>query len=178
MKKVFKRAIPFVLVVVMCLCMAAPAFAATTVQGEMSGFPSRSSGGTSDGYVGLIQRAMCAYSATTQDYIANSGGIDEGFGAGTYNAVVAFQRAVGLTQDGIVGSGTWSALANRLGFYRTTSTGYRQFSINGYVVTSISNVTSSGGYYYVSSSSQWYYYKYSARNNDYITYNSAFVAVP
>ena len=28
MKKVFKRAIPFVLVVVMCLCMAAPAFAA------------------------------------------------------------------------------------------------------------------------------------------------------
>lgn len=77
MKKVFKRAIPFVLVVVMCLCMAAPAFAATTVQGEMSGFPYRYKGGTNDGYVGLIQRAMCAYSVSTRDIIANNGGIDE-----------------------------------------------------------------------------------------------------
>lgn len=79
--------------------------------------------------------------------------------------------------DGEVGSQTWSALANRLGFYRTTSAGYRQFSISGYVVTSISNVTSSSGYY-VSSNSQCYYYKYTGRNNDYIYYNSAFVAVP
>ena len=178
MKKVFKRAIPFVLVVVMCLCMAAPAFAVTTVQGAMSEFPLRYSGGTNDGYVGLIQRAMCAYSATTQDIIDNHGGVDEDYGDGTTAAVVKFQQDIGIGDDGKVGSQTWSALANRLGFYRTTSTGYKQFSISGYVVASISYVTSSGGYYYVGNNSQWYYYQYPERNNDYITYNSAFEPVP
>ncbi len=33
------------------------------------------------------------------------GGIDGGFGLGTHNALVAFQRAAGLTVDGLAGSG-------------------------------------------------------------------------
>jgi murein DD-endopeptidase MepM/ murein hydrolase activator NlpD len=43
------------------------------------------------------------------------GGIDGGFGQGTHDAVVAFQRAAGLTVDGLAGSGTISALRERSG---------------------------------------------------------------
>ncbi len=37
----------------------------------------------------------------------NPNGIDGSFGTGCYTATVAFQRANGLAQDGIVGSNTW-----------------------------------------------------------------------
>jgi peptidoglycan hydrolase-like protein with peptidoglycan-binding domain len=43
------------------------------------------------------------------------GGVDGGFGQGTHDAVVAFQRAAGLTVDGLAGSGTISALRHRSG---------------------------------------------------------------
>ncbi|MEA2378289.1 MAG: hypothetical protein QOI45_1318 [Thermoleophilaceae bacterium] len=43
----------------------------------------------------------------------SSGGIDGGFGQGTRTAVVAFQRAAGLSVDGAVGSSTISALRQR-----------------------------------------------------------------
>mgnify|MGYP001952708915 CR=1 FL=1 len=39
-----------------------------------------------------------------------SGSIDGIFGSGTKNAVVQFQRAAGLSADGIVGAKTWAAL--------------------------------------------------------------------
>lgn len=38
------------------------------------------------------------------------GTIDGNFGTGTYNAVVKYQKAKGLTADGIVGDGTWNVL--------------------------------------------------------------------
>jgi peptidoglycan hydrolase-like protein with peptidoglycan-binding domain/surface antigen len=41
----------------------------------------------------------------------NAGAADGIFGSGTYNAVIAFQRASSLSADGIVGYNTWSALA-------------------------------------------------------------------
>ena len=41
----------------------------------------------------------------------DAGTIDSIFGSGTETAVRAFQRANGLTVDGIVGSRTWAALA-------------------------------------------------------------------
>ena len=37
-------------------------------------------------------------------------GVDGSFGTATKNAVIAFQKAKGLTQDGIVGEKTWNAL--------------------------------------------------------------------
>lgn len=40
----------------------------------------------------------------------NCGAIDGIFGSGTENAVKAFQRAMGLTADGIVGVNTWTKL--------------------------------------------------------------------
>lgn len=71
MKKVFKRAIPFVLVVVMCLCMAAPAFAdSASVSYVISyNFPSQSTSSYSSTYTGLVQRYMCMYNSTTRAYI-------------------------------------------------------------------------------------------------------------
>ncbi len=43
------------------------------------------------------------------------GGIDGGFGDGTRNALTSFQRAAGLTVDGLAGSATLSALRRRSG---------------------------------------------------------------
>jgi hypothetical protein len=53
----------------------------------------------------------------------SSSGIDGGFGQGTHNAVVAFQRAAGLTVDGLAGSGTISALRHRSGGPTRTPSG-------------------------------------------------------
>ena len=43
------------------------------------------------------------------------GGFDGGFGPGTHTAVTSFQRAAGLTVDGLVGSATINALRRRSG---------------------------------------------------------------
>jgi hypothetical protein len=55
------------------------------------------------------------------------GGIDGGFGLGTHNALVAFQRAAGLTVDGLAGSGTISALRHRSGTSTRTVSGPVRF---------------------------------------------------
>lgn len=47
----------------------------------------------------------------------NPNGIDGIFGSGTKNAVLAFQKKLGLTADGIVGLGTLHALQKRKGSY-------------------------------------------------------------
>lgn len=47
----------------------------------------------------------------------NPNGIDGIFGSGTKNAVLAFQKKLGLTTDGIVGLGTLHALQKRKGSY-------------------------------------------------------------
>lgn len=55
-------------------------------------------------------------------YSCGSAGADGDFGNGTYNAVIAFQRANGLAVDGIVGPATWAAL-NSTGSISAPSTG-------------------------------------------------------
>ena len=46
-----------------------------------------------------------------------TGSIDGSFGPGTETAVKAFQKSVGLSQDGVVGTGTLNKLKNRKGSY-------------------------------------------------------------
>jgi peptidoglycan hydrolase-like protein with peptidoglycan-binding domain len=55
------------------------------------------------------------------------GGIDGGFGQGTHDALVGFQRAAGLTVDGLAGSATVSALRHRSGGPTRTPTGPVRF---------------------------------------------------
>ncbi len=52
----------------------------------------------------------------------NTYGVDGVFGQNTYNAVVAFQKAYGLTQDGIVGNQTKSAISAALSSKSSSST--------------------------------------------------------
>jgi murein DD-endopeptidase MepM/ murein hydrolase activator NlpD len=51
------------------------------------------------------------------------GSLDGGFGGGTRNALLSFQRAAGLTVDGLAGSATLSALRRRSGGPTRTVTG-------------------------------------------------------
>jgi hypothetical protein len=57
-----------------------------------------------------IQALIVAYGGTPKQKINAAGGIDGLWGAGTTAAVKAFQKAVGLTADGIVGPKTWRKL--------------------------------------------------------------------
>jgi hypothetical protein len=53
----------------------------------------------------LLQRRLIALG-----FACGRSGADGDFGTGTRNAVIAFQRAKGLTADGIVGQNTWRKL--------------------------------------------------------------------
>ena len=128
MKKVFKRAIPFVLVVVMCIAMAVPASAYTT-DTTFTSFATQVQGNV-NGYVGLIQAIMYGYNSTTRNYLGYKLADGE-FGTGTYNAVRAFQVGYGFTGgdiDGKVGPKTWVALRNQL------SSSYKEDSFLYYYV--------------------------------------------
>lgn len=53
----------------------------------------------------------------------STNGLDGIFGAGTHNAVMAYQRSRGLTADGIVGCNTWRSLQeNVVGTGKTSTT--------------------------------------------------------
>ena len=52
-----------------------------------------------------------------------TGGLDGIFGTATRNAVVLYQRNVGLTADGIVGCNTWRSIQeNVIGVGQTSTT--------------------------------------------------------
>ncbi|WP_268985260.1 peptidoglycan-binding protein [Streptomyces sp. CC228A] len=55
-----------------------------------------------------VTQVQCMLSK--RGYSVGSAGVDGDFGAGTRNAVLAFQRAARLSVDGIVGPQTWAAL--------------------------------------------------------------------
>jgi Peptidase family M23/Putative peptidoglycan binding domain len=55
------------------------------------------------------------------------GGLDGGFGPGTQSALISFQRAAGITADGLAGNATLSALRHRFGGPSRTPTGPVRF---------------------------------------------------
>ena len=65
--------------------------------------------GATGAQVKTLQRLLTALGYKMQNNGATYG-VDGSFGTATYNAVISFQKAKGLAQDGIVGANTWSAL--------------------------------------------------------------------
>ena len=61
--------------------------------------------GSKDNSVKALQTLLIGYG-----YSCGKCGVDGDFGSGTLKAVKAYQKAVGLIADGIVGSATWSKL--------------------------------------------------------------------
>jgi lipoprotein-anchoring transpeptidase ErfK/SrfK len=61
--------------------------------------------GSRGGAVVTLQRRLAAL------HYFDVGTADGVFGAGTYHAVVAFQKVQGLTRDGVAGQATWARLA-------------------------------------------------------------------
>lgn len=61
--------------------------------------------GSKGAEVKTLQRLLVALG-----YSIGSAGVDGDFGNATYNAVIKFQKAKGLSADGIVGKYTWTAL--------------------------------------------------------------------
>ncbi len=80
--------------------------------------------------------------------------VDGDFGAGTKSTVVSFQKAKGLSQDGIVGSNTWNALITGSGSSTPTPTPTPSTKGSG-----IENPT-----YYSQSNSKWADYPYYNKN--------------
>lgn len=174
MKRIFRRAIPVLLVVVMCLSMAAPAYAVEgNVVGVMSNsFPDQHRYSYNSGYTGLIQRFLYIYSSETREKIVNSGGIDGVFGTGTRAAVGIFQGDQGFSQDYVFGGQSWPWLANKMYYSYTTENGYWHYYYNSRILLSI--VGGGGQGFYVTEGTQWWYYHREELSNEYIDEDSAF----
>lgn len=115
MKKHIKRILPFVLVVAMCLCMAAPAFAMDSpFYGHFRSFP-QITNGSSGGAVVALQHFLGRYSYSTYSDLGSSG-CDGAFGPATQSSLIKFQTATmgASSADGICGPNTWGKVADRL----------------------------------------------------------------
>ena len=170
MKTLFKRIMPMLLAVVLCVSLSAPAFAASSSMSSVmsNNFPNQSTSSYSTYYTGMIQRYMCVYNSTTRAYVVSNGGIDGSYGNGTKSAVLAYQAAKGLTQDGVFGYYSWSSLANALSLTSTSgTTGYFTYYSYYYAqnVAMLMITNMSGGY--VQSSSYWYYNKTTGTGSSY-----------
>ena len=87
------------------------------------GTPACSTGG----YPQLKRGSLSNYVLIAQDDLNTlgytTGGLDGIFGAATQNAVRNYQRAVGLSVDGIIGCNTWRSLQEAVvGTGRTNTT--------------------------------------------------------
>lgn len=110
--KMAKRMVALALAVMLVAAvMIVPASAASsTWVDRFKNFTMTSQTSYQSGYASAIQSILLGYSAT-KSYIEDYGGVDGMFGAKTKEAVKIFQSAYSLGADGIVGSGTWSKMA-------------------------------------------------------------------
>lgn len=76
-------------------------------------------------YWGSSGQDVINLQARLQQWGYYDGVVDGDFGAGTYNAVIFFQQKNGLSADGVVGPGTWSALGLSGGGGDRPATTYR-----------------------------------------------------
>ena len=115
MNSTFKRMTAIIVVLVLCLMFAMPAFASTSIRTVIRNFYTLGNLGlgSSGKYVKVIQRVLSVYPYTSST-ISQNGGIDGSYGSATRSAVITFQNNYGLTADGVVGQQTWSTVSNAL----------------------------------------------------------------
>lgn len=124
--KAMKKTIVFALVVVMMMSvMSLPASAALVepYYSHVSGFVELYNGSTANAYIRAVQCFLYHYSYATRNEITNAGGIDGGYGNGTENAVIMYQKDKWpndnnpehvKNRDGRVGPKTWTKIAGDL----------------------------------------------------------------
>lgn len=150
MKKLMKRITLFtVIAILLSMGSLVKAEAAT-----MRYFPEQSMSSYQTKYTRAIQVMLMGYSAATRSLIVNSGGADGNFGTGTYKAVLAFQKATGLGQDGVVGLNTWNNFDTNL-VYKSTGATYFKFS-GKYNDSIIMRCRISDDYWYCKANNVWY----------------------
>jgi peptidoglycan hydrolase-like protein with peptidoglycan-binding domain len=96
--------------------------------------------GSKGGDVGVLHEALDSNSPRRR-YVTNAGAtsemIDGTFGPKTKNAVKAFQKDHGLTQDGVVGPNTWSKLSTSSVTFTTKSGSTSTPTASGHGATQI-----------------------------------------
>lgn len=115
----FKRFFALMLVLTMMVSvMVVPASAALGAgwSAEFATFPvlRRSNSGSYPGYTKALQRFLMCYDDNFKRVLEQNGGIDGKYGGNTEDVVTAYQIAEGLSNDGVVGPGTWTQIANNL----------------------------------------------------------------
>lgn len=93
--------------------------------------------------IGCTGQAVTQLQTNLTNIGYSTNGIDGIFGNNTYNAVVSFQSAHGLSVDGIVGPQTQSAIANAV---NATSSSYLQMGSTGTAVTQLQSDLTGLGY--------------------------------
>lgn len=98
---------------IMAVLVVPASAASSTWVNRFANFATTSVNSYTTGYASAVQSILLGYSGTSS-MISSSGGVDGMFGTNTKNAVIVFQNAKGLSADGIVGSGTWRAMATAM----------------------------------------------------------------
>lgn len=120
-----KKTIMLALVVIMLMSiMVLPASAVSDpYYSHVAGFEELYNGSTANAYIRAAQCFLYHYSYATKKEIANAGGIDGGYGNGTENAVIMYQKDKWpndnneehvKNRDGRVGPKTWAKIAGDL----------------------------------------------------------------
>lgn len=84
---------------------------------------------TRGGFVGALQSNLWA-----SGYRSTVGSVDEIFGSATRSGIINYQRAYGLTADGIAGRATWGRMDQQTRNHSSTFRTYNGTSSSGYYV--------------------------------------------
>ena len=134
--KTRKRMYALTLAIVLVMSIMAIPVSAAARTSEFAAFLtiSANNGSANPGYTRALQRFLMCIDSTNKDAIMNSGGTDGKFGNTTAKLTKNFQKKSGLSQDGIVGRSTWTAMENSLSVTVADSSGTTWYNSNGNVI--------------------------------------------
>lgn len=136
----------FAIMLVLTMMLSVVAFPASAALGsgwstEFATFPvlRRTNSGTYPGYTKALQRFLMCYNDNFKRVLEQNGGIDGRYGGNTEDVVIAYQIAEGLSNDGVVGPGTWTQISNNLSVSESNAQRY-VFSIRNQPVIRVDRI--------------------------------------